>query len=529
MISVLTKASLRGLLNPAGKKGRFGLPRWALYVLILALYSFIFFGLFSEVSEVLLNLRVAWLYFAIYGMVSLFLTLITDIVLASGQLYESRYNDMLLAMPITGRDILISRLAVMLIYNLVLEAALSLPFFLAYFMKASFNAGVLIRTIIVMLFWSLAPMGLSCGLGFIFDRINKRLKHANLVKIGLTFIFLAVYYWFSFNSGTMMEDLLVNSDAIAKKFSSLAYIVWFAKGIAEGNVGYMLLVIAINVAVMAVAYLIMSRSYLRHLTESAVSSNAVYKDKPMKQKPVMFALIEREFRRLFSTFTFLLNVIMGPLICLAVSVFFALKWNDLKAELGLITTIHPTAFMQLIAYIYTTVLCFAVAAHSCSCSLISMEGQSLPTLKALPLANSKILHSKLLVHYISIGPVLLLAAAIGALMIKGGTMITVQMILAPQLFLLLTDCYGLFVNLLFPKLVWNNEAEVAKNSAAALVYVLGTLIMGGAIIALYFAVLQESMELSTYVTAVMIVMAVLAGVFYTLIRTWGSKRLDSLC
>lgn len=531
MINILTKAALKESFNPAGNgRKKIKIPRWLLLLSVSALYCFIFYQLFSSFTVILKSSRLAWLYFAIYGMISLGLTFVADIALASGQLYESKYNDLLLSMPITGDQIMISRLLLMFIYNLGLEFILSMPVFLAYFMNVSFNFGILLRTLLVMVFWSLLPMSIACGIGFVFNQINKRVRKANLVKLFLVLVFFVVYYYFTFNSGQFMEDLVFNSERIARELDSLTYIVWFAKGIAQGRLNFILYIVAINAVALIIMVLIMRRSYLRHLTQSNASSNAVYHEKPMKQKSLFMALLEREIRRLFSTFTMLLNAIMPVLLIIGLTVIILINENVISNDMDFTAYLAPgETGNPFVAYLFTTGLCIIVAMEMISCSLISIEGASLSTLKALPIENRAILTSKLMMHWLICGPLSLVSSIIIVIVTKIGIANALAVILAPQMFLLLTDALGLLVNLLLPKMVWRNETEVAKNSLATIISMLANMAIGGAVIAVYFAWLMDTMNLSDYVRLVTIVMAVLAAGLIALVLSWGNRRLDELC
>ena len=131
MIKILIKNRLRSLLGTMVNKSRDGSAvkgGRGRIVLVIILYLFLA-GSFAFMSTsvamvlgtVLIPIGAAWLYFAIFIIAALSVIFILGIFETKAELFECKDNDLLLSMPIKPRDIVASRVCVVLIYNYLEE------------------------------------------------------------------------------------------------------------------------------------------------------------------------------------------------------------------------------------------------------------------------------------------------------------------------------------------------------------------------------------------------------------------------
>ena len=128
MIKILVKNRLSALFGTAVSKGRDGAVKAGKgRILLFSLLYLLLISLFAGMSVigavtlgfVLIPIGASWLYFAIFFLVSFTLIFVLSIFETKSELFECKDNDLLLSMPIKPRDIVASRVLVVLIYNYI--------------------------------------------------------------------------------------------------------------------------------------------------------------------------------------------------------------------------------------------------------------------------------------------------------------------------------------------------------------------------------------------------------------------------
>ena len=110
MYKILFKTDIKSIFR---RKKKSKMPSWMSYLLIGDFCCASFYMMYYEMAVVMAPLFYGDMYFTMIGSTIFSLLFFTDVTLAQNQLFESKYNDMLLSMPITADDILISRILVL--------------------------------------------------------------------------------------------------------------------------------------------------------------------------------------------------------------------------------------------------------------------------------------------------------------------------------------------------------------------------------------------------------------------------------
>ena len=124
---------------------------------------------------------------------------------------------------------------------------------------------------------------------------------------------------------------------------------------------------------------------------------------------------------------------------------------------------------------------FALAAVGCimttTCTSISMEGKEWWIVKSLPIKAKTIFDSKILMNLTLIAPFYLIAELLLMLALKPNLLDMLWLWILPAIFILFTCVYGITINLMFPVFNWENEVTVVKQSAAAMIGGLGSVLV----------------------------------------------------
>ena len=179
--------------------------------------------------------------------------------------------------------------------------------------------------------------------------------------------------------------------------------------------------------------------------------------------------------------------------------------------------------------------CVILSTIAISASSISFEGKNIWILKSNPISYKKVFASKIFTNFIIcfvcviisslfFGPSFILEhGAIGIAYILGYVIIT-------GLFSFIISCSGLFVNLIFPKLEWQSETEIIKQSIAAGVALLANMILAIlCILPIVITILLTTGYLSLICIPISILLEVIIIiVLVVLLNTIGKKLYNNL-
>ena len=521
MLKLLLFNSLKSLRVKTGRKGK--LPKWAVYVIIFALFTVSFTPISMEFAFALIQIEQPQLYFALCGATLFGSILISNIIMAQNQIYESTYNDALLALPIKPETIVTSRLANMLVYDYFYELMISVIFMAGWYAVTGQFDFCWARMIVVIVFWPGIGILLSSVIGYFLHRVSGKFRNRNLIRLLLLFGFMAVYYYFSFNMQKYMTQLVEHGAEIAEFMAGISLTNWFGKGIYDGDAVSIAMIILVNVAAAALTVVVLGKTFFKAVTGSVAVARVEYKEKPVRETSVLHALLKREYKRLVNTFMYLTNTVMALFMMLVSVVFALIKWKDIHYMMN---DVFGSYGEIAITVIFLSIAMFSAGTYLVSSSSISLDGKSLDALKALPVDSETTIISKVLFHYLSGCPVFLLSSVVCLVLLKPSVMLAMAILLLPQAYLLLTGELGLCYNLKWPKLDWTNEAQVVKRGGASV----AAMFTNYAIIGLYFLIsmLIDNLVVDMYLLVCTLVTLILAAVvFYLLVRN-GSKAYEKI-
>ena len=146
MLKSLVKIRLQGLFFRSLKTAKKESPSFGkiIFMLLIIGYVAVVFGLmfgvmFNEILKPFSLIGYEWLYFGIMGILVVLLCFIGSVFVTQQEIYGAKDNELLLSMPIKTKDILLSRVFVLLIVNYLYEALIVVPGMIVYFYQTSFD------------------------------------------------------------------------------------------------------------------------------------------------------------------------------------------------------------------------------------------------------------------------------------------------------------------------------------------------------------------------------------------------------
>lgn len=531
MLKTLIKIRLQGILlrqtkSSKNQKSTIGkmIMMGILFAYVAVVFSMMFGMLFSALIEPLQFMQIEWLYFAIMGIMIIMLCFIGSVFIVQHEIYEAKDNNILLSMPIKNRDILLSRIFVVLILNYVYEILVAGPAAFIYITKVGMNPIQLIAFILVILTLPLFVLAVSCLFSWLLTHLMRHIRMKNLVTLVMFIGFFAVYMYAVSSVEKYIGLLIQNGKSIAEAIEQGVYPLYhMAIAIYDANMMSLLIYLVCALIPFGIVIAILSKSFIKLATAKPKTKKIEYVEKPMKANSMMIALIKREIKHFTSSAMVMLNAAMGIIMCLIATGALIIYKNDIIMMLGMI----PSEVYSMI----TPILCVAGIAvgslNIISASSISLEGDRLWVIKSLPIPVQDILNSKMLMHFLLCVPFGMIFSVTEIIIFKVGILDAMIVIIAPILFTLAIDLLGLVLNLWKPKFDWVNETACVKQSMPVMLTMFISMGLVFVLCAGYF-LLESLLSLNAYMYVVLLIIVVVNALLYYMLMTWGVRRFQEL-
>lgn len=486
LVNFLGINELRKVKNPTAKKQKgFMLGMLIFLCICLAGYT-------AGQAVMLAVLGTAEYIPVLFFMVAFSMNLVVGIYRAKATIYRESDLDLVSAFPLSGTDIVASRVFRLYFDNLVVGMAVLVPAFLVYGIMTGGGALFFISIIPICIISPILPTAIASWIGIIFAAIISRNRHKVLTEVILALVIVIGTFAFSgvisaktglgTTSITASEKKEMDEQmkaemaaAIADKMSGIEHTFPPVKLVSDvlQNVKFLgiLIYALISVAVILPTVMVIGRNFFS-ISRKLFSTrdHKEYRMEELKKQSVMTALVKKEAARYFSSGIYVSNTIVNPVMALILAVALGfIDLNKIVASAGKlpvdINANNSIPFLLALLYCMMTI----------SASSVSMEGKNWWIMRTLPISAKEILGAKLLFNMIFIAPFYIVSEIIMLFTVNAGFLERIWLILIPGLTIVFSILFGLFLNLKFPKFDWENEVEVVKQSAAVGLSLVGTL------------------------------------------------------
>ena len=489
-----------------------------MFVLLMAGLLGGMFGVLSNtMCAALAELNMDWLYFVIMGMMAVFLGAFGSVFNTYSGLYLAKDNDLLLSMPIPVRVIMTSRLLSVYLMGLMYSGIVILPAIIVYWFTVPITAGRILGGVVLLMDISLFVLTLSCALGWVVAKISLKLKRKSFITVIVSLVFFGLYYFVCFRSQAMITDLLLNAEDVGNKIRGIYPLYLFGR-VGCGDGVAMLAVSAVVIALLALVWYLIARSFLKIATASGNTAKAVYHEKDVKQASVETALLRKELGRFTASPLYMLNCGLGTVFLLVLAVLALIKGREVFLMMNALFA-GGEDFVTVLAALC---LCLLAGSNDISTPSVSLEGKSLWIAQSLPVAPWQALRAKLRLHLL-VTEVPLVVCAVCVAAVSGAALPEiVMMLVTPMVYVVLSAAFGLFMGLKRPNLNWTSEVAPIKQGLAVFLSMFGGWVLTVALGFLYYA-LMARMGAVAFLLAVTALFAVLALVLVRWLKTSGAK------
>ncbi len=494
-----------------------------LYLFLFLIFAAMFSMIAASLCPALVEMNLDWLYFAMMGLIAVLLGVFGSVFTTYHTLYCASDNDLLLSMPIPPSKILLVRLTVTAIPGLFFEAMVYIPTVVVYIIHASPSPLALILQILLFFLLALFVTTLTCALGWVVALIAKQVKNKSAVTVVLSLAFLAVYYVVYFQAQKILASVLGNLDRIADVMHSWIYPFYcFGKG-AVGEILPFFVFLLFSGALFALLLVILSRTFLRIVTDKSTGTKKVYREKAHKNAGVRRALFSRELKRFVSNANYMLNCGIGTIFFIALPVFLLIKMNDMRAAF----TTMPEPLSNWLPAAAAGLICMIASMVYISTPSISLEGRTLWILRSLPVPAWDVLVSKLSLHLVITEIPALLCAAVTSFVLGFSPAEAFLVCAVSVVYICLHASVGLILNLKHPVLSWTSEVVVIKQGMPIMVSMFGGWAVAIAIALLYLPV-SSSIPAFVYLAVVLVLLCAGAALSLNWLKKHGTRIFDEL-
>lgn len=446
-------------------------------VVLFALYALLMVGvlggMFGAFAYLLCGAFVAagfgWLYFTLFAIVAVALGTFGSVFNTYSGLYLAKDNDLLLSMPISVRDIMISRLTGVYLVGLMYSATVMLPAVLVYWFTAVLTVKALLGTLLLILLVSVIVLFLSCLLGWVVAKVSRRLKHKSVTVVLLSLVLIGLYYFAYYQAQDVITGMLADLSGWGTRLQNGAYPLYLLGRVGEGSPIAMAIVTAVVALLFGLLWWLMSRSFLQIATAGSAGSRAVYRERTDKRQSAERALLRRELARFTGSPAYMLNCGLGLLLLVVVAVVLFVKGGALGELLEGLTGGQQGALLPFLC----TALGMMIATVDITAPSISLEGKSLWLAQSLPVTAWQILRAKLWLQLLLVVPLACICAVAGAVALRIGALGAVAAVLFGVVFSAFSAVFGLVLGLCHPSLNWTSEIYPIKQSLCVFLALFG--------------------------------------------------------
>ena len=414
-------------------------------------------------------------------------------------------TDLLMSMPFTKIQIVVAKAVSRYLFNLGIAFVFAFPYIFMYLYFAGFSLAILLTSLVVLLLVPFLAIGFCYIIDFITVILFRRAVFGSIMKSLFTLAIIAL----------LVIIMSTNSYAVGGPIGWMLEFVLYLDLTA-------LLYLAILTILPAIVGL-----WLFSIT--LTKQNQVTRGKQVDingqhNRGVLSSIFRKEFNKYINTPIYIINTIIGPIMLIGLTAWILIDGGNAIASIASGFGLPASLSTYILVIIFSMISAFTIV----SASAISLEGKNLWILKTMPLDTRTVLFGKVLLNLVLFIPILLICC-IALFFAIEMTIVQLLLIIAlPLLVNIIISFGGLFINLLFPKLEWDSEASVVKQSLAVTL----TMLIGFAIaflpiiLALIFDIAIANFE--TIILISLGIYAVLAVASVILAMTKGKTLYEKL-
>lgn len=329
----------------------------------------------------------------------------------------SNDRELLLKLPVSSRQIFVSKIVVTYMFELVFAAVILFPILIAFGLASSMAVGFFFLIPVLLLFVPVLPFFLAILVMFPVMSVVRFLRNRSLLTIGLYLIGLVVlivgYMYLVSGLVYAIADNgfanLLQDEARAKSIKNIAKFLYPAKAFANlfdtsvvtAGISFAI-ILAVTAAMTTIAFFVAGAKYKKiYMNETSMITKGARKSL-FARRPADLAVIDKDIKNIFRssnyTFQFLLVVVITPLL-----VYFCNRVAGFSVYRALFRVSEQDKSNNMIFGVSILVTLILIPlASAFAASNISREGYNIYHTKLVPVSFRRQLAIKALIVFVPI-------------------------------------------------------------------------------------------------------------------------------
>ena len=539
---VLLKNSM-GMMSDGKSKKALNVFIYGVLAVCMIPLGFTLYMMFNTAMAQLQPLQQEGAVLALGFHISSLVTFLFSIFLIPSIFYFSKDSETLLALPLPPQTILSAKFSVCLVYEYAFTLIVCVPLYIAYANNAAIGIPYILLALAIFITLPIYPLVLSSIITMLLMRFVPFFKNRDRFNMiaGILSIILAFGFSFAMNSGTIAEDpnalismLTQGNNSMISLFSKIFPAIPFAaEALISSDALQLVYYILITCAALAVLVILGKWLYFKGAigfseTKSSRKELSAKDFARVSRHSKVRTYLIKELRLLIRTPVYAINCIgmcvLMPIMLLVI--FITADADVLLQQLPDITPyldgMLPYAVLAGMAsgFLFSNL-------NMISSTAISREGTNISFMKYIPMSLKQQLQAKVLSG--------ILMSVISMLL----TMVCVYFLLpifpltwyfaaaaASLITIVLGNYASLALDILHPKLVWEQEAAAVKQNMSGIVSMLAGMAMTVVTCVLLFILPDDYLLFGT--AGMVIVWIAVDVVFYMRLDSFAQKRFHQL-
>ena len=539
---VLLKNSM-GMMSDGKSKKALNVFIYGVLAVCMIPLGFTLYMMFNTAMAQLQPLQQEGAVLALGFHISSLVTFLFSIFLIPSIFYFSKDSETLLALPLPPQTILSAKFSVCLVYEYAFTLIVCVPLYIAYANNAAIGIPYILLALAIFITLPIYPLVLSSIITMLLMRFVPFFKNRDRFNMiaGILSIILAFGFSFAMNSGTIAEDpnalismLTQGNNSMISLFSKIFPAIPFAaEALISSDALQLVYYILITCAALAVLVILGKWLYFKGAigfseTKSSRKELSAKDFARVSRHSKVRTYLIKELRLLIHTPVYAINCIgmcvLMPIMLLVI--FITADADVLLQQLPDITPyldgMLPYAVLAGMAsgFLFSNL-------NMISSTAISREGTNISFMKYIPMSLKQQLQAKVLSG--------ILMSVISMLL----TMVCVYFLLpifpltwyfaaaaASLITIVLGNYASLALDILHPKLVWEQEAAAVKQNMSGIVSMLAGMAMTVVTCVLLFILPDDYLLFGT--AGMVIVCIAVDVVFYMRLDSFAQKRFHQL-
>ena len=456
--------------------------------------------------------------------------------------YFSKDIDHLLVLPIKPEVILTSKLAVCIVYEYLFAAAVLVPMYISFILQIGFSFLSFLCFLIIFFTLPIYPLVLSSVLTMVIMRFVPFFNNRDRFNLIGGIIVVAAALGLSFWMQTMeTEDMsavlmaLMDGNNSLMQFGTMLFpfVPSAALSCFHGDLLQLLLYLGITAISLAVFLICGKLLYFKGAIGGSETSHSrhTFDQKQLSESrhhSVFRTYLIKEFKILFRTPVFFTNCVLTALlmpIILTVAVYTSLQGMDLRA---FITPQLLESIPNL--WCYVLVISFLVGSfmggiNMISSTAISREGTNAYFMKFIPVPVETQAFAKaacgIIISAVS-GWLLLIPLH---LVLSYPIYLDLIFVVGSLVSVIMTNLFGILIDLLRPKLVWEQEAAAVKQNLNGVISLLLSFLLAAVCFGLLYIGWDQVLLIAI---GLLVIQIVLSFLLYVGVKRAGTRLLSQI-